>query len=95
MSANGTRTTLTSIFPSYSEESSRVTLKGTVFKRLEPFCGDLGFLFGEVFSDMSSTSLWSSRGLEFWSFTPKEEQSKSNVTVSSLRNVNGTVTIAN
>lgn len=57
----------TSISPSNSEESSRVTLKGTVLSRLEPFWGDLRFLFGDVFSDISSVSLCSSRCLEFCS----------------------------
>lgn len=64
----------TSISPSNSEESSRVTLKGMVLSRLEPFWGDLRFLFGDVFSDISSVSLCSSRCLEFCSFTNIEKQ---------------------
>ena len=60
-------TVRTSISPSNSDVSSRVILKGAVLSRLEPFWGDLRFLFGDVFSDMSSVSLFSSRYLEFWS----------------------------
>lgn len=59
----------TSTSPSNSVASSRVTLKGAILSRLEPFCGDLRFLFGDVFSDVSSVSRCSSGCLEFCSFT--------------------------
>lgn len=64
--------THTSISPSYSAVSSRVTLKGVVLSRLEPFWGDLRFLLGDVLSDMSSVSLCSSRYLEFCSWKSKK-----------------------
>ena len=51
-------TALTSMAPSYSELSNRVTLKGAVLDRLPDFCGDLAILPGVVLSEASSR--WSS-----------------------------------
>lgn len=63
----------TSISPSNAAASSRVTLNGLVFRRLEPFWGDLSALFGDIFSDILSVSLGSSKCLEFWSLKRKEK----------------------
>lgn len=68
----------TSISPSNAAASSRVTLKGVVFRRLEPFWGDFRFLFGDIFSDTSSASLCSSKCLEFCSL--KKRSKKKNYT---------------
>lgn len=73
----------TSISPSNSEESSKVTLKGMVLSRLDPFWGDFRF-FGDVFSDISSVSLCSSRCFEFCSCTSIKKQRQSNKTVLDL-----------